>query len=122
MNKNRCNNDVTDVVRNEVGNDFGKLYDQEIQSGLKDNSKTMTKNTRYFVSDINYPLLISQMDNKRVFDNFGRYFNSETLADNFIKDNPNNSKYKIVTDGNKILELLWLKLKEKPWKISYQNK
>ena len=65
-----------------------------------------TKTTRYFVSDINYPLLISQMDNKGAFDNFGRYFNSETLADNFIKDNPYNSKYKIVTDGNKILELL----------------
>ena len=60
---------------------------------------------RFYVSDIRKDLLFSNLDNKRVIDTFGRYFEKETLANNFIRENPYNTKYIIKTEKNKILGL-----------------
>lgn len=47
----------------------------------------MAQKTRFFVSDVQPSILMSQAENKRAFDTMGNYFANRDLTDTFREEN-----------------------------------
>ena len=57
---------------------------------------------RYYITDIREDLIKANANNKSVLNTFGRFYDSERKADQFMTENPLNQKYLVI---NGILQI-----------------